>query len=749
MVTARAVQFGRGSEAVRRARAREPELERESPAPTVQTRNLRSCMEAMAILDGLADGVAFLGEDGRVLFVNGALETLLGRSRTELVERSAREWLHPDGWHEVERALDRDPTAGAVVFESRISSADGRWQAVSVAARRMATGGASGLILSLRDARGRSAAGHEAQQERDFLRALLEQVEVGIVACDAEGRVVLHNPTFASFHTTPVAGQSLEEWLSSHQIFKADGITPQPSTEAPLARALRGEPVRNHEYAVLSEDGELEFRRASGTRLVDADGRVVGAVVALHDVTEQRRGDALVRRQALHDPLTGLANRALLFDRLANALARAERHCTRMSIFFIDLDRFKVINDGFGHTIGDRLLVETATRLVDCLRPGDTVARLGGDEFVILCEDIEDGEDEDTIAERVCAALREAVGIDGKVVRVTASVGIRRAVPGDSPDSLLRDADTAMYLAKERGRDRFESFDAPLRARALQQMEVEQTLMRVMSNEGLRLVFQPIVAADNGRLVGVEALVRCYDPATGLLNPGKFMPVAEAIGLVDRIDRWVLDQVCRYARMLVDTAPGRRIFVACNLSSRLIAQPGLGELVESALSRHGVPADRIGLELKEAAIIQATPETRRTLARIRDAGTVVGIDDFGTGFSSLTWLRDFPVSVVKLDHTFVNGLGIDPADVAIVEAVVRLAHALGLTVTGEGVEYIEQAERLRALGCDHLQGYLISRPIPAENLVAMIQAQNAGAAPWAPLFWALEGGLTRSTSQVA
>jgi EAL domain-containing protein (putative c-di-GMP-specific phosphodiesterase class I) len=247
----------------------------------------------------------------------------------------------------------------------------------------------------------------------------------------------------------------------------------------------------------------------------------------------------------------------------------------------------------------------------------------------------------------------------------------------------------------------------------------------------------------------VEALVRCYDPETGLLNPGKFMPVAEAIGLVDRIDRWVLDQVCRYARLLLDAEPGRRIFVSCNLSWRLIAQPGLGELVEGALGRYGVPANRIGLELTEGAIIQATPETRRTLARIRDAGTFVGIDDFGTGFSSLTWLRDFPISFVKVDRTFVNGLGTDAPDVAIIEAVVRFAHALGLTVTAEGVEYVEQAGRLRALGCDHLQGYLISRPVPAENLVTMVQAQSAGGASWAPLFRALESGLARSASQVA
>ncbi|MGD8279297.1 MAG: diguanylate cyclase, partial [Gemmatimonadota bacterium] len=376
-------------------------------------------MEAMAILDGLADGVAFLGEDGRVLFVNGALETVVGRARADVLERSVREWLHPDQWHEVERALDRD-RPGASVFESRVSSAEGRWQPVAVAAQRVIVDGIPGLVLSLRDLRGRSAAGREAERERDFLRALLEQVEVGIVACDAEGRVVLHNPMFATFHTTPVAGQSLDEWLSGHQFFKADGITPQPSTEAPLARAMRGESVRNHEYAVLSEDGELEFRRASGTRLVDADGTVVGAVVALHDVTDQRRGEELVRRQALHDPLTGLANRALLFDRLTNALARADRHGTRLSVFFIDLDRFKIINDGLGHAVGDRLLVETATRLVDCLRPGDTVARLGGDEFVILCEDIEDGEDEDTIAERVCASIREPVDVDGKSILVTA-----------------------------------------------------------------------------------------------------------------------------------------------------------------------------------------------------------------------------------------------------------------------------------------------------------------------------------------
>jgi diguanylate cyclase (GGDEF)-like protein/PAS domain S-box-containing protein len=710
---------------------------------------VRRRMEALVILDGLADGVAFLGEDGGVLFGNEALETLLGRSRPELLDRSAREWLHPDQWHELERALDRDPGSGPSSFEARVSGPDGRWEPVEALANRMVLEGASGLVLSLRGLRGRSTTGDELRRERNYLRTLLEQVEVGIAACDAEGRVVLYNPTFASYHPTPPAGQTLQEWLSQYRFFKADGITPQPWADAPLARALRGEPVRNHEYAVLGKEGELEYRRASGTRLYDGEGRVIGAVVALHDITDQRRSEDAMRRQSLHDALTGLANRALLFDRVTNALARAERHRSRMSVFFVDLDNFKLINDGLGHATGDRVLVEVARRLVACLRPGDTVARLGGDEFVILCEEIEDGDDENAIAQRVCRTVAEPAEVDGRLVRVTASVGVRRAAPGDSPEALLRDADAAMYLAKERGRNRFEAWDGPLRARALQLLEVEQTLLRVMSNDGLRLVFQPIVSADAGRLVGMEALVRCYDPETGTLAPGKFIPVAEAMGVVDRIDRWVLDQVCRHARMLLDAAPDRRIFVGCNLSSRLISQEGLGELVEGALRRHGVPADRLGLELTETALIQATPETRRTLARIRDAGTFVGIDDFGKGYSSLTWLRDFPVSFIKIDRSFVNGLGMDRSDAAIIEAVVRLAHALSLTVTAEGVEYIEQAERLRTIGCDHLQGYLISRPIPAEALVMMARAQASGSASWSPLFWAMEGGLARSAPQVA
>lgn len=704
--------------------------------------------DALAILDGLADSVAFIGENGQVLFANRALEVLIDRPRAELRGRSAREWLHPDQWRELERAFDREFDR-RTTFEARVGPVEDRWRPVEIAARRLIIEETSGLLLSVRDLRGRSAAGDELRRERNYLRMVLEDVEMGIVACDAEGRVLLHNPAFASIHPTPLPGDTVTDWLSRHQFFKADGITPVAASDIPLSRALRGEQVRNYKYALLNKDGELEYRRADSAPLLDDDGNVTGAVAALVDITDQHRSQEAMRRQSLHDALTGLPNRALLLDRLANALARAERHQTRMSVFFIDLDNFKVVNDGLGHTVGDRLLVEVANRLVGCLRPGDTVARLGGDEFVILCEDIEEGEDEDVIAGRVCTAICEPVGIDGKRVRVTASVGTRRAATGDTPEKLLCDADAAMYLAKEHGGNRFESFDGPLRARTMQHLQVEQTLLRVMSNEGLRLVFQPIVSADGGRLVGVEALVRCYDPETGILAPGKFIPVAESIGMVDQIDKWVLDEVCRHARVLMNAVPERRIFVGCNLSSRLISQGNLGELVEGALARHGLPADRIGLELTETALIQATPETRRTLGRIRDAGTFVGIDDFGTGYSSLTWLRDLPVSFVKIDRTFVNGLGMDRADAAIVEAVARLAHALGLTVTAEGVEYIEQAERLREMGCDHLQGYLISRPIPAGSLVEMALAQASGAASWSPLFFALERRLARSAAQVA
>ncbi|MEZ4417686.1 MAG: EAL domain-containing protein [Gemmatimonadota bacterium] len=667
------------------------------------------------LLRSLGDAVVVLDSGNAVVFATPAIERLTGWHPEQLRGRVAPGLVHPDDRAEAQKRLDATRQGTALrPFEVRIATAREGWIRAEIHARPISLpDGSSSLAFVVRDMRGREDVHAELRRERNYLRSLVEQIEVGIVACDADGTIAFYNGAFEEQHEIPL-GRHAEEWIHSFTFYDVDGVTPLPAEQAPLARAFRGDSVRNYEYTVLGKGGELRYRRANGTQLRDGTGQVLGAVVALHDITDQRRAEEALRRQALHDPLTGLPNRALLLDRLGNALARARRNQDNIALLFLDLDNFKVVNDGLGHSVGDRLLVTLAARLEEFLRVGDTVARLGGDEFVVLCESVQDLDEVEGIVSRLRAVLSSPVLIDGNEVHPTVSVGIAWASAADTPETLLRDADTAMYVAKEAGRNRHAVFDEQLRQRAVRRMEAETLLVRALENDALRILFQPIIDVHTGSLVGAEALVRCLDPDLGLVAPSEFIPVAESMGLVTHIDEWMLDQACAHARLWADEWPESRLFVSCNVSARLIDHDDLTGMVERALNRHGLDAERLWLEMTETTFIRASAQTRAGLERILERGTAVGIDDFGTGYSSLTYLRDLPVSFLKIDRTFVAGLGERQGDTAIVEAVVRLAHALGLSVTAEGVETREQAERLRHLGCDHVQGYHYAGPLTGE-----------------------------------
>ena len=680
------------------------------------------------LLRSLGDAVVVLDPGETVAFATPAIEGLTGWHPEQLRGRVARSLFHPD---DRERAGEHlqvgESGVPAKPFEVRFATARDGWIRAEINARpvKLPDGGRS-LAFVVRDMRGREDVHAELRRERNYLRSLLEQIEVGIVACDADGTIAFYNDAFEDQHEIPL-GRHAEEWVKAFRLFDVDGTTPLPAAESPLSRALRGDPVRNYEYTVVGKSGELRYRRANGTQLRDGTGVVMGAVVALHDITDQRRAEAALRRQALHDPLTGLPNRALLLDRIGNALARARRNQENVALLFLDLDNFKVVNDGLGHSVGDRLLVALGERLSLFLRSGDTVARLGGDEFVILCEDVEDMDEVEGIVNRLRANLSTPVQIDASEIHHTVSVGVAWATDDDTPETLLRDADTAMYVAKEGGRNRHAVFDDRLRERAVRRMEAEAVLVRALEDEALRAMFQPIIDARSGKLVGAEALVRCLDPDRGLIAPADFIPVAESIGLVTRIDEWMLNEACAYARMWSDLWPDRHIPVSCNVSARLIDHEDLPEIVERTLRRHQLDPTRLCLEMTETTLIRASSQTRAGLERVLRSGTAIGIDDFGTGYSSLTYLRDFPVSFLKIDRTFVEGLGRSHGDSAIVEAVIRLAHALGLFVTAEGIETEEQAWHLVNLGCDRLQGFLYSKPMTPESFrLNAVEIEPAG-----------------------
>ena len=453
------------------------------------------------------------------------------------------------------------------------------------------------------------------------------------------------------------------------------------------------------------------------------DDRLIGRSIRYS--IERKRAEVSLSHQALHDPLTGLPNRTLFLDRLEQALARAKRHPTSLAVLFLDLDRFKVINDSLGHDTGDRLLIEVAARLRDMLRPGETVARFGGDEFTILCDVIGGERDAVMIAERVNEIVATPFEIDDSEAFLTASVGIAMSTQaGSRPEALIRDASGAMYRAKERGKSRYEIFDEELRARAIERLETENALHRAIERGELRVYYQPMVDLSGGSIIGVEALVRWEHPARGLVEPDAFIALAEETGQIVALGAWVLRTACEQAaRWRDDKLAPAPLQLSVNLSARQLAQPDLVDMVMAVLDDTGVSPADLCLEITESVVIEDTAGSVAALEALRARGVRIGIDDFGTGFASLSMLKRVPADLIKVDRSFVAGVGNrNGQDAPIVAAVLTLAQALDLRAIAEGVETARQADELRAIGCRYAQGYYFARPAPADQITDLLHA---------------------------
>jgi diguanylate cyclase (GGDEF)-like protein len=437
--------------------------------------------------------------------------------------------------------------------------------------------------------------------------------------------------------------------------------------------------------------------------------------------------EALVQHE-LHDPLTGLPNRSLLVDRLGHALSHLARVHSLVGVIHLDIDRFKLINDSLGHDIGDQLLVATATRLQDLVRPEDTLARIDGDEFVVLCEGLTDQAQAVVIADRICEAMAEPVAWDGGDLVISVSAGIALATSESvEVDSVLRDADAAMHRAKLAGRARSAVFAETMRVKAAGRLDIETSLRHAIANGDLRMHYQPIVTLADGQVLGHEALVRWDHPTRGLLGPDEFISIAEESGLIIPLGAWVLQEACRQAKRFQTRDPKwPRLTMSVNLSGGQLGQRDLVDLIGSALTEADLPSEDLQLEMTESVLMDDAPTTIKVLQSLKDLGVRLSIDDFGTGYSSLAYLRRFPVDVLKIDRTFVDGLGKDLEDSAIVAAVVNLADTLGFTTIAEGVETELQRDCLVGLGCTRAQGFLFARPVAAaEAEIALDQAAVA------------------------
>ncbi|MDA8366006.1 MAG: bifunctional diguanylate cyclase/phosphodiesterase [Actinomycetota bacterium] len=442
------------------------------------------------------------------------------------------------------------------------------------------------------------------------------------------------------------------------------------------------------------------------------------------DVTDLEETERLLSHQALHDPLTGLPNRLLFVDRVGQALARSPRAHSRVGVFFCDLDRFQVVNDGLGHAVGDRVLLMAAERLQGSLRPSDTVARFSGDEFVVLCELSREPGDVPTVAKRLLASMSDPFDVDDTTFTMSASIGV--AVAEDrfvEPEDLIRDAAAATSQAKVRGRNRFEVFSPATRERALGRIHIESSLRRAMEDGHLRVYYQPMVECHTGRLVGAEALVRWQHPEHGLVMPGSFIPIAEESGLIVAVGAWVLERACWQANEWEGKLPpGQTLHLSVNLSAHQLHDPELVGRVRALIERFPARQRQVilSLEVTETTLVRDAEATTEALENLDALGVQIGIDDFGTGYSSLSYLKRFPVTTIKVDRTFIQSVDENPDDRAIVQAVIQLAHNLGLTVIAEGVEREAQRRLLADLGCDLVQGYLFGRPLAEEVMTELI-----------------------------
>ncbi len=467
------------------------------------------------------------------------------------------------------------------------------------------------------------------------------------------------------------------------------------------------------EYRIRHQDGGWRWMLCRGLAERDERGTALRVAGSQADITGQKSAELRLRHEALHDALTGLPNRALFEERLQESLERAARVTGRqVAVLFIDLDKFKRVNDSYGHAAGDQLLQEVGRRLRRAVRSEDTVARFGGDEFTVLVDSARNLREVEVVVERMHEAIRQPLEVASAELVVSASVGVVLSRPEErDPNALLRDADTAMYRAKADGRDRTVCFEPEMRAAVLGQVELEQELRAGLDADELVLHYQPIVCLGSRQIIGYEALVRWRRPGHGLVLPGEFLPVAEEAGVLERIENWVLgaacDQIARWRAVGLLPTGGH---VAVNVSARRLVQPALLNQVADALDRLAIPADALRLEITETSLLADEVAAQAAVRNLRALGVQVCLDDFGTGYSSLSHIHRFSVDVVKIDRAFVSGLPTDAGSEAIVRAIVGMAAGLRCSVVAEGVENESQLQRLTELGCDAAQGYYLGRP---------------------------------------
>ena len=674
------------------------------------------------LCDRMPGPVLLLDGAGVVIHANPALTSVLGAPPAALAGRELLGLVHPEDAAAAREWL-RAGAGGRTEATLRIGHADGSWRSLdALAAPLDGADDRARIIVEARDVtdRRRSEDALRRSEERYALAA--RGADDGIWDWDLAADRIDY-----SLRWKAMVGAD-EDQVSDRPSEWFERVHPEDvdALKADIAAHLHGESTRFHnEHRLLGRDGSHMWVLSRGAAVRDDKGRVLRLTGTITDITERKAGEHLLQHMAGHDALTGLPNRKAFLDRLFRSLRRAQRGAYQFAVLFLDLDRFKLINDSLGHVVGDQLLIALAARLNECLRPGDLVAHLGGDEFGILVDHIQSPMDASHVAGRVQASVSAPFRAGGQEVFTSASIGIAFSASGyERPEDLLRDADTAMYRAKSLGSGRTQIFDREMHARALARLTLETDLRRAVERAEFRLHYQPIVSLGTGRISGFEALVRWNHPTRGLLAPAEFLSVAEETGMVVPLTSWVLQEACAQVRGWHQLPGGAGLSISVNLASPDVAQPEVVEAVWEALARSGLEGRHLRLEITESTIMKDLEGVIPLLVALKELGIGIHIDDFGTGYSSLSYLHRLPTDALKVDRSFV-GRSESPSDAAIVRTIVELAHNLNRQVIAEGIETPSQLSLLRTLRCEYGQGFHFAPPLaPADAQALLVKSPS-------------------------